>query len=194
MKKIFIISIVFAFVSCKPNQKTVAEPTATVEKPTEIITEKPMEAKKPKPEFLTGIIRMDDLQQPPFDAWFVPAYENYQPSHEVVEQLHKLTDDVKITIFMGTWCEDSQHQVPRFYKILKLISFDFNKVTLIGVDRSKKTPENLEDGLNITNVPTFIIYKNEKEVQRIVESPVENLEKDQLTILSGKPYKHTYQQ
>lgn len=192
MKKILIVCIVFAFVSCKPNQKTVAEPTSP--KTTEIITEKPMEAEKPKPEFLTGIKRMNDLQEAPFNEWFVPGYENYEPNPEVVEQLQKLTDDIKITIFMGTWCEDSQHQVPRFYKILKLISFDFNKVTLITVDRSKKTPEHLEDGMNITNVPTFIIYRNEKEVQRIVESPVENLEKDLLTILSGKPYKHTYQQ
>ncbi|RTY87532.1 thioredoxin family protein [Flavobacterium sp. GT3R68] len=193
MKKALIISIVFAFLSCKPNQKTVAEPTPTVKKTTDIITEKTMEAEKPKPEFLTGIIGMDDLQQAPFEAWFVPAYENYQPNHEVVEQLHKLTDNVKITIFMGTWCEDSQQQVPRFYKILKFISFDFNKVTLIATDRSKKTPEHLEEGMTITHVPTFIIYKNEKEIQRIVETPVESLEKDLLTILSGKPYKHSYQ-
>ena len=94
---------------------------------------------------------------------------------------------------MGTWCEDSQNQVPRFYKILQQLDFNLKKVQLITVDRSKKTPENLEAGLNITNVPTFIFYKNSTEIQRIVESPVETLENDMLKILSNQEYRHTYQ-
>jgi hypothetical protein len=50
----------------------------------------------------------------------------------------------------------------------------------------------LEDGFDITNVPTFIFYRNGKEINRIVESPVISLEKDMLSILAGEVYKHTY--
>ena len=60
------------------------------------------------------------------------------------------------------------------------------------MDRNKTTPGAFEEGLNITNVPTFIFYNNKKEINRIVESPVENLEQDFLSIVSGKPYKHIY--
>jgi thiol-disulfide isomerase/thioredoxin len=94
---------------------------------------------------------------------------------------------------MGTWCEDSQHQVPGFYQVLEQLKFDEKQVSLIIVDRTKTTPDHLEKDKNITNVPTFIFYKNGKELQRIVESPVESLEKDMLKIVSGQPYKHTYE-
>ena len=93
---------------------------------------------------------------------------------------------------MGTWCEDSQNQVPKFYKILNDIHFPEDKVTLITMLRDKTTPEAFEKNLYITNVPTFIFFENDKELNRIVESPVENLEKDMFTILSKKPYRHIY--
>ncbi|MCB0473638.1 MAG: thioredoxin family protein, partial [Flavobacteriaceae bacterium] len=64
---------------------------------------------------------------------------------------------------------------------------------LITVDHSKKTPDNLQEGLNITNVPTFIFYKKGKEIGRFVEYPRETLEKDILAIISGQPYKHSYE-
>lgn len=63
---------------------------------------------------------------------------------------------------------------------------------IIGVDRDKKTPTSSATENGITNVPTFIFYKDGKEVNRIVESPVEFLEDDILAILSGADYKHTY--
>ena len=61
------------------------------------------------------------------------------------------------------------------------------------MDRDKKTPTGSATGNGITNVPTFIFYKDGKEVNRIVESPVEFLEDDILAILSGSDYKHTYE-
>jgi len=59
--------------------------------------------------------------------------------------------------------------------------------------RDKTTPEQFEKGLHITNVPTFIFYKNGKEVNRIVESTVIYLEQDMLDIVSGNKYKHIYE-
>ena len=61
------------------------------------------------------------------------------------------------------------------------------------MDRDKKTPTGSATKNSITNVPTFIFYKDGKEVHRIVESPVEFLEDDMLAILSGAAYKHTYE-
>ena len=44
--------------------------------------------------------------------------------------------------------------------------FDQNKFQLVCVDRTKKTPDNLQEGLNIIRVPTFIFYRNEVEIGR----------------------------
>jgi len=43
---------------------------------------------------------------------------------------------------MGSWCGDSQEQVPKFYKIISLLNFDENKIQLIAVDR-KNMRENM---------------------------------------------------
>ena len=93
---------------------------------------------------------------------------------------------------MGTWCSDSQREVPSFYKIMNAIGYQTNKIDLISVDREKSTPQELEKGLDINYVPTIIFYKYGEEINRIVEAPIESLEKDILTILSGNAYKHTY--
>ena len=94
---------------------------------------------------------------------------------------------------MGTWCGDSKRETPHFYKILEEAGFNFKNLELITVNRSKRTPDNLQKGLNIFKVPTFIFYKNEKEIGRYVEYARESLEKDMLKITSGKEYKHSYQ-
>lgn len=144
--------------------------------------------------FLVGKIKKQDLLQPTYATWFSPGYDNYKPNAELVKQLKTKTSGVAVTIFMGTWCGDSQLQVPHFYKVCAQIGIPESKVTLIAMDRNKTTPTNLENGLKITNVPTFIFYKNKKELNRIVESPRVSLEDDMLQILSKKPYKHTYEQ
>lgn len=109
--------------------------------------------------------------------------------NEIKNKLKEYT----ITIFMATWCEDSDEQVPEFYKILENADFPLSKVKQIAMDRDKTTPEQFEKGLNITNIPTFIFYKNGKEVNRIVESPRISLEQDIIDIISGKNYKNSYE-
>ncbi len=97
---------------------------------------------------------------------------------------------------MGTWCKDSKREVPRFYKILENAKFQKNKISLIGVDSTKenykKSPTGEEKGLNIIRVPTFIFYKNGIDVNRIIEYPIESLEKDLLKIIKGETYIPNY--
>ena len=132
------------------------------------------------------------LQMDAFKDWFGPGYENYKVDGETLEKIKPLLKDVSITVFMGTWCEDSQRETPHFYKILDEAGYSESKLTLITVSDEKTTPQGFENGKNITNVPTFIFYKNEKELGRIVEYPIESLENDMLAIVSGKEYKHAY--
>lgn len=141
---------------------------------------------------LLGKANRKGFEMEAFKDWFNTGYETYTVDSEILDKLKPLLKEVTITLFMGTWCEDSQRETPHFYKILDETNFDESKLTLITVSEEKTTPQGFEEGKNITNVPTLIFYKDGKELGRIVEYPIESLEKDMLAILSGKEYKHAY--
>lgn len=144
--------------------------------------------KKSKEVFLMGKIETSDLQTGTFNDWYQPNYQNYTPDAKVVEQIKSKINQYTITIFMGTWCEDSQHSIPAFFKILDQVGMDKSKVTLIAVDRDKKTKEGFENKINIFKVPTILVFRDGEEVNRIIETPVETLEKDLLKLVTGQHY------
>ena len=113
-----------------------------------------------------------------YSAWFDAEYEEYVVDAESIGALKELLKDVNIKIIMATWCSDSRREVPRLYKILDAINFPADKVTCVNVNREKKGIADETDGLDIKFVPTIILYKAEKEIGRIIESPVQSLEKD----------------
>ena len=93
---------------------------------------------------------------------------------------------------MGTWCEDSEREIPGFINILESISYDTAKIRIIAVDEDKMTPNFMEKDYELINIPTIIFYENNSEINRIVEFPIKSIEEDILDILSGKAYKHAY--
>lgn len=142
---------------------------------------------------LVGIATKESFLETPFNEWFTENYNLYEIDTEVLSSLKPLLKEISIKAFMGTWCGDSQEQTPVFYKILDAAEYNFNKLEMVTVNRSKSTPDNLQEGFNIERVPTFIFYKEGKEIGRIVEFPQETIEADMLKIVSGKPYKHSYE-
>lgn len=116
-----------------------------------------------------------------FSWWFKSEYENYEPKDTLIKKLN--LKDVQIVIVMGTWCSDTRKQLPRFMKILEHVSFDMENLTMFAVDRKKKAEEIDIDYYVIELVPTFIFYKNDSELGRIIESPKASLEADIVEIL-----------
>jgi len=179
--KILLLTVCLAtFISCKNEAKKA--PEAAVE------TAEDVEA-----PILLGIQERETLEEAPYDHWFDTNYDDdHKVDTETISAVSEALKNTDMTIFMGTWCEDSQLQVPAFFHILDEAGYDSDRVTLITVSEEKDTPQGLEEGRNITNVPTIIFIKNDQELGRIVEFPVETLEKDMAKILSGETYKHTY--
>ncbi len=143
---------------------------------------------------LVGIAAKENFQVEPYNSWFQPNYDSYTLNAEVIEKLKPIINNVTIKAFMGTWCGDSQQQTPVFYKILDATGFNYKNLQLIAVNRSKSTPDNLQEGFDIVRVPTFIFFKEGKEIGRFVEYPRETVENDILKIVSGEPYKHSYEE
>jgi hypothetical protein len=124
--------------------------------------------------------------------WFDSTYQAYRV-HSPVKPAWK---DEKIDIFLGTWCGDSRREVPRMLKVLDNMKVPASSIRLIctksGDPGHKTSPGREEQGLYIFRVPTFIIYRDGREIGRIVEAPVQSLEEDLAGILDGKPYQSNY--
>lgn len=211
MKKLLILSVATLFVACN-GTKTTTEPTSETTTTTETTTEtsttndtsnpstgggifEPINQTVPDEDtiILQGKVNREGFQMEPFNSWFTKNFEEYVVDDATVEMLEPLLDDVKIKAFMGTWCEDSQREVPAFYKILDAVNYDYDNMDIIAMSRQKDTPAQYEKGFNIVQVPTFIFYRDGKEVGRFVEYARETLEKDMYAILSGADYKHSYE-
>ncbi|KAB1160368.1 tetratricopeptide repeat protein [Tenacibaculum aiptasiae] len=129
-------------------------------------------------------------------SWFQKNYEDYITNKDVINEFKEQLKDYTIKVFYGSWCGDSKRGIPKFYKVLDEAGYDLKNLEAIAVDRKpeayKASPNGEEKGLNIHRVPTFIFYKNNREVGRIVESPKQDYERDMLAITQGKRYAPQY--
>ncbi len=147
-------------------------------------------------EMLIGCCTREALLMEPFATWFVPNYNQYKIDSAVAEEIKKNTGNKQFLLFLGTWCGDSKKEVPRLFKLFDYCNIKPEQIRLVLVSNHdsayKQSPAHEEKGMNILRVPTLIVMENNKEINRIVESPVENLEKDLLKILTGKHYLPNY--
>jgi thiol-disulfide isomerase/thioredoxin len=136
-------------------------------------------------KMLLGNQTKDQLLKAPYREWYKKEHDEYTLDQKSIAELKKeKLNSYKITLVMGTWCEDSHREVPRFFKILEAIEYPENKLTMIAVNRQKEAPSGEEGPLNIQRVPTIIVQKYGKEIGRIIESPSTGyLERDLLEIL-----------
>jgi len=198
MKYTIVLLALLTLIGCndaKKNKNEVTEPSLEIEINMDkasymnILVDDPEEEGE---KMLVGEIEADYLDTERF-AWFEIECKAYNPDKEITTKLKEALKGKDITLFMGTWCEDSQREVPRLVDIL--LEADFNgKTDFYAVSRDKDTPDGYEKGKNIEYVPTIIISENGKEIGRVVESTQETLEKDLLAIASGKDYKHIYEE
>jgi hypothetical protein len=93
-------------------------------------------------------------------------------------------EHIHIKVYLGTWCSDSKVHVPHFLQLANMFQW---KYELIGVNREKECPFEKKDCKNwdIAYVPTFVVYRNEIEIGRIVENPQRSLAEDLAGIIEN---------
>ncbi len=134
-------------------------------------------------KILLGAIDRKDLNSPEYQEWFAPTYKNYHPDDKTMAEISSRLQEVSIKVFMGTWCEDSQREIPAFYRILNDLNYDISELQMVGLDKTKTLPKEHLEGYDIEYVPTIIFYRGEEEIGRIIETPEATLEGDILGIL-----------
>ncbi|HEU4469789.1 MAG TPA: thioredoxin family protein [Flavisolibacter sp.] len=120
-------------------------------------------------KIIKGFMSRQDLANDTAFTWFAKNMEGYTPEQNAVTAFKANKDSVNIIAFGGTWCGDTKNLLPKFYSLMDASGFPQDRITLLGVDRSKKTIQHLTEAFGITNVPTFIIMKNGREIGRVVE-------------------------
>ncbi len=133
---------------------------------------------KTKTKMLLGYCDKKGLQKGIYGTYFKSQYDLYNPADMYINKLENKIDDVEITIVLATWCSDSQREVPRFYKVINEAGYNDKRVQVIAVDKNMEAIVVDIKDMDIKRVPTFIIYKDEKEIGRIVETPKKSLERD----------------
>ena len=142
-------------------------------------------------EILVGKVSLAQLTTYTSD-WYSNEYDLYKTNQSLLTKIKPLLNNKKVTLIMGTWCEDSQREVPGMIKILTEAGYPTSSMDIIAVDEDKTTPGKLEKVFELFNFPTLIFSENGTEINRIVEFPINGLEQDILAILSGEDYKNAY--
>jgi hypothetical protein len=112
-------------------------------------------------------------------------YTNYQYEAQYLDSLKfKIGENLRIDIYLGLWCPDSRLNVPNFMRVLDALSKTPITVNYYTVERkpNKEVKYFIED-LKVERVPTFIFYRDGKEIGRIIENPKKNLIEDFLEIV-----------
>lgn len=172
-------------VSCGQTNKEKSKNTKLKEIPSSIVSSSP-EGEK----ILLGEVSIAQIDF--FAPWYSREYNLYKPKTALLKEIKPKLEGVSIVLLMGTWCTDSQREVPAMIKILHDAGYKTETIKTIAVNTSKFVPVGLDEGYNLINVPTLIFYKEGKEINRIVEFPLKSLEQDILDILSETGYKNAY--
>ena len=191
MRQLILFLALSMVVSCNQQTKKKSDEPQTQEKV--IIPDALLGKDFDGNEILVGQISSAQMTQ--YNAaWFDKEYDLYKVNAERLAQIKPFLKDKRVVLLMGTWCEDSQREVPGMMKILNAAGYNTAEMEIIAVDEDKKTVEGLEKKYALTYIPALIFFDGEKEVNRIVEFPINTLEQDMLDILSGKDYKNAYAQ
>jgi thiol-disulfide isomerase/thioredoxin len=128
----------------------------------------------PQNKMAIGIINSQQLlaEYLPFSRQF----HHFTLTSEQVAQVQAWPNDIVIDVYFGSWCHDSQREVPILLKALTVNPA--LKTHLIGVDWSKQDPQGLAKKANINFTATFIVLKNGQEIGRVIERPKINLISD----------------
>lgn len=134
---------------------------------------------------LKGFLTRQVLENDTAFAWFKENMRYGSADPFAVEQFRTKAKKIRLLIFAGTWCHDSQNLLPKLYRLLDKSGYPEKYVQLVGVDRKKTAPGDLHLSWKLTSVPTFIVLYHGREAGRVVEyGNTGNMERELAQILA----------
>jgi dipeptidyl aminopeptidase/acylaminoacyl peptidase len=168
-----------------------AQPPAPVPAPAEIGVR--VIEKKDGSKVVLGNVTREDIASN--IAGWDAEYFTYSPDPAILGEIGNRLEGVDIVVVLGTWCSDSHREVPRLWKVLDSVGFDYGAMKTFAVERAQVEPDpalpqelvdwskSVRDYYAIKAVESIIVYRNGVELGRIVEAPEKSIEADLLDIL-----------
>ena len=97
--------------------------------------------------------------------------EAYKPSAPILDRLRAEGRDVRIEVYFGSWCPACQQMVPRIMRVADELAGSNIRVDFYGLpqgDAFSRDPK--AKALNITGVPTAVVFVDDRESGRILTS------------------------
>ncbi|MBK8609717.1 MAG: thioredoxin family protein [Chitinophagaceae bacterium] len=123
----------------------------------------------PGVKVVRGLVNKYLIQNDTAFAWYGQSQSYYKPDTATLNAFERAKGKYQFVVFGGTWCEDTQFVLPKFFKIQEASGIADDDITLYGVNRAKMSLGNIAKAFNVTLVPTIIIMKDGKEIDRVVE-------------------------
>ena len=134
-------------------------------------------------KILNGPITKQGLKKMPYKIWFNTNYKTYIVDTQTLKNIKKKRlKDLKILAFMGTWCHDSNREIPRLLRVVEELGIA-DQLELYGVDVNKKSQLEREKVYGLEKTPTIIFLRDGKEIARILEEPEVSFEHHMVEIL-----------
>ncbi|MEI8704132.1 TlpA family protein disulfide reductase [Pseudoalteromonas sp. B62] len=105
---------------------------------------------------------------------FNEQYKVFTPTAQDIALMQKLAGKELIVLF-GTWCHDSEREVPRLVKLLDESKVQLADIKFVAVGYNKQDDAGIAQANDLQYTPTFIVKQNGKELVRVVEKPTGTL-------------------
>ncbi len=129
-------------------------------------------------KILNGPITKEGLQKLPYKVWFNTNYKTYIVDTDALKNIkRRQLKGLKILVFMGTWCHDSNREIPRLIRVCEELAIS-DQLELYGVDVNKTSQLGREKDYDVRKTPTIILMRDGEEIARILEEPEISFEQD----------------
>ena len=110
------------------------------------------------------------------------ASDETAPSDAEVTAMANQLHNKKMVVVFGTWCHDSQREIPRLLNLLERVNaqhseIDYDIQFIASAPTETRDPE-LVEKYKIRAVPTIMLFDKEQELGRVVEVTKINLAAD----------------
>jgi hypothetical protein len=110
-------------------------------------------------------------------------YDQYAPAQEMLEVIKPRLAGLSVDVVLGLWCPDSRNHVPPFLKIMNSIGTSVPVRYFSAPRKANGEVKYYHEEWKVERVPTFIFYRDGKEIGRIVENPKSGMLEDMMDLI-----------
>jgi hypothetical protein len=119
-------------------------------------------------KILKGIISAELISEDAAFPWYQANQVGYVPGGEAVAVLRRKATGLELMLVGGTWDENTQFLIPRFFMLTDKAGISRDHITLLGLDRRNKSIDRLPEDLHISSIPAILVFQHGLETGRIL--------------------------